>query len=399
MTLYPIDMWLHIYTDGSAQNDSSAGAGFCENLFEGSLTADLGATNFNASAILTLCSLRSRLNRGGGGEREKIHELNGDDWTIIFQWIPGSEKADFLAKHGCNLPWTSGSLSCRQSFSNISRSIGKYIYLIQENEAGEDLEDCSIVQSQWVYLPCVLQTKKRYCGFMYETPDQESPIFDAKGIETVRRDSCPATAKILEKSLKILFRTRDVDAVKYYVQKQFAKILKGHVSILDFIFAKEYRGMAGYRPGACVPALEIAKKRLAKDPRAEPRSGERVPYVIVYGFPGMPIIRLVHEPADLLRDPSLRINATYYITRVISPPLERIFSLMGANVKSWWGSQDFILAHCDYFQDLNKTSPVALYLSKTFITPVPFWIADTGQGKGETNVRCDPTSGWEESHL
>ncbi|GFY47604.1 hypothetical protein TNIN_11161 [Trichonephila inaurata madagascariensis] len=34
---------------GSAQDDGSAGAGFCyENLFEGFLTAGLGATNFDA---------------------------------------------------------------------------------------------------------------------------------------------------------------------------------------------------------------------------------------------------------------------------------------------------------------------------------------------------------------
>ena len=31
---------------------------------------------------------------------------------------------------------------------------------------------------------------------MYETPDQEEPVFDAKGIETVRRDGCPAGAKV-----------------------------------------------------------------------------------------------------------------------------------------------------------------------------------------------------------
>ncbi|KAJ2970500.1 hypothetical protein NQ176_g8155 [Zarea fungicola] len=35
-----------------------------------------------------------------------------------------------------------------------------------------------------VYLPCVLQTKKRYVGYMYETKDQVKPVFDAKGIET-----------------------------------------------------------------------------------------------------------------------------------------------------------------------------------------------------------------------
>lgn len=47
-----------------------------------------------------------------------------------------------------------------------------------------------------VYLPCVLQTKKRYVGFMYESPDQKEPVYDAKGIETVRRDTCSAVAKV-----------------------------------------------------------------------------------------------------------------------------------------------------------------------------------------------------------
>jgi DNA polymerase zeta len=53
-----------------------------------------------------------------------------------------------------------------------------------------------------VYLPCVLLAKKRYVGFKYELLQDEDPIFDAKGIETVRRDGCPAVSKILEKSLK-----------------------------------------------------------------------------------------------------------------------------------------------------------------------------------------------------
>lgn len=47
-----------------------------------------------------------------------------------------------------------------------------------------------------MYLPCVLQTKKRYVGYMYETLNQKDPVFDAKGIETVRRDGCPAVSKV-----------------------------------------------------------------------------------------------------------------------------------------------------------------------------------------------------------
>ena len=55
-----------------------------------------------------------------------------------------------------------------------------------------------------VYFPCVLMAKKRYVGFKYESPDQMEPIFDAKGIETVRRDGIPAQAKMVERALRLI---------------------------------------------------------------------------------------------------------------------------------------------------------------------------------------------------
>ena len=42
---------------------------------------------------------------------------------------------------------------------------------------------------------------------------QAVPGFDAKGIETVRRDTCPAVAKTMERSLRLLFATRDLSEV------------------------------------------------------------------------------------------------------------------------------------------------------------------------------------------
>ncbi|XP_037014910.2 DNA polymerase zeta catalytic subunit isoform X1 [Artibeus jamaicensis] len=187
-----------------------------------------------------------------------------------------------------------------------------------------------------VYLPCVLQTKKRYVGYMYEALDQKDPVFDAKGIETVRRDSCPAVSKILERSLKLLFETRDISLIKQYVQRQCMKLLEGKASIQDFIFAKEYRGSFSYKPGACVPALELTRKMLTYDRRSEPRVGERVPYVIIYGPPGVPLIQLVRRPVEVLQDTTLRLNAIYYITKQILPPLARVFSLIGIDVFSWY---------------------------------------------------------------
>lgn len=65
--------------------------------------------------------------------------------------------------------------------------------------------------------------------------------------------------KMLEKSLRILFETRDVSSVKSYVSRQFSKLLAGRANIQDLIYAREYRGKGNYRPGACVPALELTK--------------------------------------------------------------------------------------------------------------------------------------------
>ena len=67
------------------------------------------------------------------------------------------------------------------------------------------------------------------------------PVFDAKGIETVRRDGTPAQQKIEEAALKILFRTADLSLVKEYFQRQCFKILNNKVSIQDFCFAKEVK--------------------------------------------------------------------------------------------------------------------------------------------------------------
>uniref|UniRef100_A0A8C8FQF4 DNA polymerase zeta catalytic subunit n=1 Tax=Oncorhynchus tshawytscha TaxID=74940 RepID=A0A8C8FQF4_ONCTS len=187
-----------------------------------------------------------------------------------------------------------------------------------------------------VYLPCVLQTKKRYVGYMYESLDQKDPVFHAKGIETVHRDGCPAVSKILERSIKLLFETRDISQVKQFVQRQCGKVLEAKASMQDLTFAKEYRGSSSYRPGTCIPALELTRRMMAYDRRLEPRAGERVPYVIVYGRPGVPLIQLVRRPLEVLQDPNLRLNATYYITKQILPPLQRIFQLIGVDVLSWY---------------------------------------------------------------
>jgi DNA polymerase zeta len=187
-----------------------------------------------------------------------------------------------------------------------------------------------------VYHPCVLLAKKRYVGWKYESPDQTVPEFDAKGIETVRRDGTPVEQKIEEKALKILFRTHDLSQVKRYFQEQCFKIMAGNVSIQDFLFAREVK-LGNYSENGLPPAgAMIATKRMHHDPRKEPQYGERVPYLVIAGAPGARLIDRCVDPDVLLNDDQVELDAEYYIGKNIIPPLERIFNLVGANVRAWY---------------------------------------------------------------
>jgi DNA polymerase zeta len=187
-----------------------------------------------------------------------------------------------------------------------------------------------------IYFPCILLAKKRYVGFKYESRTQAEPDFDAKGIETVRRDGTPAEQKIEEKALKILFRTADLSQVKYYFQKQCEKIMKGSVSVQDFCFAREVKLGTYSDKGPPPPGALISTKRMLEDARAEPQYGERVPYVVVTGAPGARLIDRCVAPEDLLQDDNGELDAEYYISKNLIPPLERIFNLVGANVRGWY---------------------------------------------------------------
>jgi DNA polymerase zeta len=187
-----------------------------------------------------------------------------------------------------------------------------------------------------VYLPCVLLAKKRYVGFKYESRNQTEPDFDAKGIETVRRDGTPAEQKIEEKALKILFRTADLSEVKNYFQNQCEKIMKGSVSVQDFCFAREVKLGTYSDKGPPPPGALISTKRMLEDARAEPQYGERVPYVVITGAPGARLIDRCVAPEELLESDHCELDAEYYISKNLIPPLERIFNLVGANVRNWY---------------------------------------------------------------
>lgn len=197
--------------------------------------------------------------------------------------------------------------------------------------------DPILLKLEKVYHPCILLTKKRYVGYSYEKESTVEPFFDAKGTETIRRDTTPIVQKLEKRALELLFQTSDLSKVKQYLQNQWRKILSGKISIQDFCFAQQvklgsYKEGSSNLPGGAVVSL----KRMAKDEGAGPQYLERVPFVVTAGPANSRIADRCCDPEEAVSNPDLSIDADYYINQAIIPPLERLFNIFGANVKAWF---------------------------------------------------------------
>lgn len=186
-----------------------------------------------------------------------------------------------------------------------------------------------------IYHPSILISKKRYVGYSYEKKNQIVPKFDAKGIETVRRDGYPAQQKILEKSLRLLFETMNLSEVKGYVQDQLRKLNSGDVSIQDYCFAREVKLGKYKSEKTAPPGAAVARRQMEKGHRSEPQYRERVPYLVIKGKLGQVLRERCVSPEEFISHNGYELDSQYYIMKTLLPPLSRVFNLIGVDVYEW----------------------------------------------------------------
>lgn len=204
----------------------------------------------------------------------------------------------------------------------------------------ESLPDPIKLKFEKVYHPCVLLAKKRYVGQCFEHESQIVPKFEAKGIETIRRDGIPAQLKMVGKTLRILFETKDLSRVKDYVIRQFIKIHNNRVNVKDFCFAKAVRYGTYKNEQYLPPGAIVARNRMKKDPRGEPQYKDRVPYLVIKDVTKERLKDRCYSPEDYIASFStsspMELDYEYYINKVLVPPLERVFNLLGVKIKEWY---------------------------------------------------------------
>lgn len=196
-----------------------------------------------------------------------------------------------------------------------------------------------------VYLPSVLLAKKRYVGFKYEYKAQKEPDFDAKGIETVRRDGIAATQKMQETCLKCGFLAwsrhewfvlngllTSQDPLSHLGSLARQELLPtameeacGGGRFAARLYHRQSRQAGKLRvrresvtvcklPGLTriddhsegrlpPPGAAVATRAMLDDPRAEPEYGERVPYLMFQAEPGQQQVHRAISPEEFLADP------------------------------------------------------------------------------------------------
>ena len=108
-----------------------------------------------------------------------------------------------------------------------------------------------------VYMGGILQTKKHYGGML--APKGGGNLkFEAKGLETVRRDQCALTKKVLRRSLEIYLGSRDKRELRSYLERVWRKVLMGKVPVSDFIITGRVR--SSYREGGETMAAYLVRR-------------------------------------------------------------------------------------------------------------------------------------------
>ena len=150
-----------------------------------------------------------------------------------------------------------------------------------------------------------------------------------------------------EKTLRILFETKNLSKVKQYTIDQFYKIIFNKVPIRDFCFAKEVRYGTYKNEKYLPPGAIIAKNMAEEDPRKEPQYRERVPYVVIRDSSKPRIKDRCVTPEDFIKSYETNLPVSldyeYYITRVLIPPLERIFNLIGIDITGWYRQMPIVM--------------------------------------------------------
>ncbi|KAL3894169.1 MAG: hypothetical protein SGCHY_005433, partial [Lobulomycetales sp.] len=231
-----------------------------------------------------------------------------------------------------------------------------------------------------VYFPYLLINKKRYAGLYWTRPEKHDKL-DAKGIETVRRDSCRLVSYVIQTCLNKLLIERDTEGAEEFVKSTISDLLKNKIDLSQLVISKAL-GKAEYSGKQAHDVL--AKRMKERDAGSAPAQGDRVNYVIIKGAKGSAAYEKAEDPIYVLEN-NLPIDTKYYLENQLSKPLMRIFEpILGDKAQS--------LLAGDHTRAISITAPSKGGLMKFAVRNATCLGCKVPLGKVDTGVcrNCAP---------
>lgn len=179
-----------------------------------------------------------------------------------------------------------------------------------------------------VYCPYFLYSKKRYAAKMYEKNKAGDIAFkkiDVKGLQVVRRDSCPFVRETLKKLLGMVLESSDPRPVIEEAREAARNLMNGKVPMQKLLMSKQLA--ANYK--VKMAHVEVRDKIKARAPGSEPQQGDRVPFVIIKG-PGK-MYEKAEDPTWVI-EREIPIDYDYYFSNQFKKPVQDLLEpLVHAN--------------------------------------------------------------------
>ena len=169
-----------------------------------------------------------------------------------------------------------------------------------------------------VYCPYFLYSKKRYAAKMYEKGRDGTVAFkkiDVKGLQVVRRDSCPFVRETLKKLLEMVLESSDPNPVITAAREAAKTLIQGKVPIEKLLMSKQLA--SEYK--VPMPHVTVRDKIRSRAPGSEPQQGDRVAFVIVKGDGKM--YEKAEDPAWVI-EKNVPLDFQYYFTNQFKKPVQ-----------------------------------------------------------------------------
>lgn len=200
-----------------------------------------------------------------------------------------------------------------------------------------------------VYCPYFLYSKKRYAAKMWIRDDNGEMVFDhvdIKGLQVVRRDSCPFVRRICQEVLNTSLDSSDPSEAIKIARKAKEDLLAGLVPMEDLVLTKSLSGEYKVQ----MPHVEVTKKMKERNPGSEPQVGSRVPFVILKNN-STRLFEKAEDPGWVL-EKNLKLDYQYYFEHQLEKPIRDLM-------------QPIIGSDRDLFSKVKNQKITSFFVKKT----------------------------------